>query len=144
MLKFTDTIGQHHVTWVDNDHIQVFDNGRSASRVIEIQVSTGDITWTFEGEPVHQFFSNYISGAERLWSGSVLVCEGSSGRLFEATRSGEVVWEWINPFVNHRQNGKVAVGIYRAHRYPADHAAFANRDLDPGRFANLNRLHSLA
>ena len=143
-LKFTDTIGQHHVTWVDNDHIQVFDNGRSASRVIEIQVSTGDITWTFEGEPVHQFFSNYISGAERLWSGSVLVCEGSSGRLFEATRSGEVVWEWINPFVNHRQNGKVAVGIYRAHRYPADHAAFANRDLDPGRFANLNRLHSLA
>lgn len=143
-LKFTDTVGQHHVTWVDDDHLLVFDNGRTSSRVIEIQVSTGEVTWTYEGEPVHQFFSNYISGVERLWSGSVLVCEGSSGRLFEATRGGEVVWEWINPFVNHRSNGKVAVGIYRAHRYPVDHAAFVNRDLDPGRFANLNRLNGLA
>ena len=73
----------------------------------------------------------------------MLVCEGSSGRLFEVTRRGEVVWEWINPFVNHRPNGSVAVGIYRAHRYSADHAAFAGRDLDPARFANLNRLNGL-
>ena len=142
-LKFSDTVGQHHVTWVDDDHIQVFDNGRTRSRVLEIQVDTGEVTWTYEGDPVHSFFSNYISGAERLWSGSVLVCEGSSGRLFEVTRAGEVVWEWINPFVNHRSDGKIAVGIYRAHRYRPDHAAFADRDLDPHRFANFNRLNGL-
>ena len=142
-LKFTDTHGQHNVTWVDEDHIQVFDNGLSASKIIEIEVSTGEVSWSYEASPVHQFFSNYISGAERLWSGSVLVCEGSSGRLFEVTRKGEVVWEWINPFVNHRSNGGVAVGIYRAHRYSADHIAFADRDLDPARFANLNRLNGL-
>ena len=142
-LKFTESVGQHHVTWIDDDHIQVFDNGRTTSRVLEIKVSTGEITWTYEGDPVHQFFSNYISGVERLWSGSVLACEGSSGRLFEVTRGGEVVWEWINPFVNYRKNGKVAVGIYRAHRYHVDHAALADRDLDPQRFANLNRLNGL-
>jgi hypothetical protein len=143
-MKFTDTHGQHHVTWVGDDLIQVFDNGASASRVIEIKVSTGEITWSYEAQPAHQFFSNYISGAERLWSGSVLVCEGSSGRLFEVTRDREVVWEWINPFTNHRRNGDIAVGIYRAHRYPADHPAFAGRELDPARFGNLNRLNGLA
>jgi len=142
-MKFTDTVGQHHVTWVDDDHVQVFDNGRTSSRVVEIQVSTGEVTWTYEGNPVHQFFSNYISGAERLWSGSVLVCEGSAGRLFEVTRKGEVVWEWINPFVNHRKNGDLAVGFYRAHRYPAEHKAFEGRDLDPAAFANINRLNGL-
>ena len=142
-LKFTESVGQHHVTWIDDDHIQVFDNGRTTSRVLEIKVSTGEITWTYEGDPVHQFFSNYISGVERLWSGSVLACEGSSGRLFEVTRGGEVVWEWINPFVNYRKNGNIAVGIYRAHRYHVDHAALVNRDLDPHRFANLNRLNGL-
>lgn len=142
-FKFTESVGQHHVTWIDDDHIQIFDNGRTSSRILEIKVSTGEITWTFEGDPVHQFFSNYISGVERLWSGSVLVCEGSSGRLFEATRGGEVVWEWINPFVNHRRNGKRAVGIYRAHRYRADHPAMVGRDLDPNDFSNVNRLNGL-
>lgn len=143
-LKFTDTHGQHHVTWVGDDLIQVFDNGASASRVLEIRVSTGEIEWKYEGRPAHQFFSNYISGVERLWSGSVLVCEGSSGRVFEVTRDHQVVWEWINPFVNHRANGDPAVGIYRAHRYRADHAAFVGRDLDPDAYANLNRLNGLA
>ncbi|MCP3912564.1 MAG: PQQ-binding-like beta-propeller repeat protein [Actinomycetia bacterium] len=142
-LRFTDVVGQHHVTWVGDDLIQVFDNGRTMSRVLEIQVSTGEITWCYEANPAHQFFSNYMSGADRLWSGSVLVCEGSSGRLFEANRTGEVVWEWINPFVNYRPNGEVAVGLYRAHRYPENHPAFAGRDLDPLAHANLNRLNGL-
>jgi len=137
-LKFTDVHGQHNVTWVDDDHIQVFDNGETSSSILEIQVSTGEVTWKYKGDPVHQFFSNYISGAERLRSGSVLVCEGSSGRLFEVTREGDVVWEWINPFKNKRRNGDTSVTIYRAHRYPADHLAFKGRSLDPGKYQDLN------
>ncbi|MGH1491943.1 MAG: aryl-sulfate sulfotransferase [Acidimicrobiales bacterium] len=143
-MKFTESFGQHHATWVGDDLVQVFDNGLSTSKVLEIQVSTGEVVWSYQSNPPHQFFSSYMSGADRLWSGSVLVCEGSSGRLFEVTRSGEVVWEWINPFVNNRRNGDVALGFYRAHRYPADHVAFAGRELDPARFADLNRLHGLS
>ena len=142
-MLFRDCVGQHHVTWVDDDHVMVFDNGESRSRVLEIEVPSGEITWSFEGDPPQQFFSNYISGAESMWSGSVLVCEGASGRLFETTRKGEVVWEWINPFVNHRGNGSRSVTIYRAHRYPADHAAFAGRELDPGAHGALNRQNGL-
>jgi hypothetical protein len=74
----------------------------------------------------------------------VLVCEGTSGRLFEVTQRQEVVWEWINPFVNNDSRGDPTVSIYRVHRYDVDHPAFANRDLDPARFRNLNQLNGLA
>lgn len=142
-MKFTEAVGQHHVTWTDDDHLLMFDNGRTTSPILQIAVPSGEIVWKYEADPVHQFFSNYMSGAERLWTGSVLVCEGSSGRLFEVTPGGDVVWEWINPFTNRRSSGSLAVGFYRAHRYPPDHPAFAGRDLDPARHANLNRLHGL-
>ena len=72
----------------------------------------------------------------------MLVCEGSSGRLFEITRSKEVVWEWINPFVNMRR-GEPSVSIYRAYRYGPDFPGLAGRDLDPEAFANLNRSNGL-
>ena len=143
VFRFTEAHGQHNVTWVADDRIQIFDNGASSSRVLEIDVASGEIVWSYQGRPAHQFFSNYMSGAERLWSGSVLICEGSSGRLFEVTPDHEVVWEWINPFANRRPNGEPAVGIYRAHRYRPDHPAFRGRDLDPDAHANLNRLHGL-
>jgi hypothetical protein len=142
-FKFTQTIGQHHPTWLDNGNIQIFDNGEDGSRVIEVDPKSGEIVWHYRGIPTHQFFSGHISGASRLPSGNVLVCEGTSGRLFEVTRGHEVVWEWINPFVNTNRRGQATVSIYRAHRYRVDHPALAGRDLDPMRFANLNRLHGL-
>ena len=59
------------------------------------------------------------------------------------TRGYEVVWEWINPFVNNHSRGEPTVSIYRAHRYEPDHPALVGRDLDPARHGNLNRLTGL-
>ncbi|HEY1753175.1 MAG TPA: aryl-sulfate sulfotransferase, partial [Caulobacteraceae bacterium] len=136
-LKLDKTYGQHNPTWLPNGNILVFDNGRDASRVIEIDPASGEIVWTFRGSPVQQFFSGHISGVSRLESGNLLVCEGTGGRLFEVTRSHEVVWEWINPLVNNDTRGEPTVSIYRAHRYGPDHPALDGRDLDPSRLANL-------
>lgn len=141
-FKFTEAFGQHHSTWVAGGNIQVFDNGSSASRVLEIDPDGGEVVWEYKGTPGPQFFSWHISGATRLESGNVLVCEGTSGRLFEVTRSKEVAWEWINPFVNMNK-GEPTVSIYRAYRYPPDHPGLAGRDLDPGAHANLNRSNGL-
>ena len=141
-FRFTQTRAQHHATWVDGGNIQVFDNGADSSRVIEIDPSTGDVVWEYHGMPRYQFFSGHISGASRLWSGNVLVCEGTSGRLFEVTRDQTVVWEWINPFVNYRK-GEPTVSIYRAYRYGPDFPGLAGRDLDPARHVDVNRLHGL-
>ncbi len=141
--KFDRTHGQHNTTWVNDKNIQVFDNGQVTSRVIEIDPETNEIVWTYHGVPFSQFFSGHISGASRLDSGNVLVCEGTSGRLFEVNQASEVVWEWINPFVNNNKRGEATVSIYRAHRYLPDHPALADRDLDPMQFKNLNRLNGL-
>ena len=142
-FRFTDVHGQHHPTWLPNGHFTVFDNGHDSSRVIEVDPEEGKIVWTYRGSPPHQFFSGHISGASPLASGNVLVCEGTSGRLFEVTRAHEVVWEWVNPFVNMTSRGDPTVSIYRAHRYEPDHPALAGRDLDPERHGNLNRLNGL-
>ena len=150
--KFDQTHGQHQPTWVGDDangnrntrsNILVFDNGDAASRVIEIDPRKNEIVWTYRAKPAVQFFSGHISGTVKLASGNVLVCEGTSGRLFEVNRAGEVVWEWINPFLNTDARGDPTVSVYRAHRYAPDHPALADRDLDPARFGNLNRLHGL-
>ena len=141
--KFTRTHGQHNPTWVNEDHVQVFDNGDASSRVIEIDPKTDDIVWTYHGVPFQQFFSGHISGASRLPGGNVLVCEGTSGRLFETNLARDVVWEWINPFVNNNKRGEATVSIYRAHRYLPDHPALAGKKLDPAHFANINSLNGL-
>ena len=144
-FKFDKTHGQHNPTWLPNGNILIFDNGHDSSRVIEVDPKSGEIVWTYRGRAVATSSSAATSPAPRGWSrGNVLVCEGTSGRLFEVTRSQEVVWEWINPFVNNDARGEPTVSIYRAHRYGADHPALAGRDLDPARFGNLNRLNGLA
>jgi len=43
------------------------------------------------------FFSSFISGAERLPNGNTLICSGAPGRVFEVTPEGEIVWEYWNP-----------------------------------------------
>ena len=138
-FKFDQTHGQHNPTWVGENLLQIFDNGDDASRVIEVDISSGEIVWQFNGEPIHQFHSGHISGASRLWTGNTLVCEGTSGRLFEVTRNKEVVWEWINPFMNTSSKGNMTTSIYRADRYPLDHPALIDRDLNPDNFSALNR-----
>jgi hypothetical protein len=143
-FKLDKTHGQHNPTWLPNGNLLVFDNGHDASKVVELDPKSGETVWNYRGMPAHQFFSGHISGVSRLWSGNLLVCEGTSGRLFEVTRGHEVVWEWINPFVNNNARGEPTVSIYRTHRYEPDHPAFAGRDLDPGRFADLNRLNGLS
>ena len=140
--KFSDTHGQHNPTFTPDGRIQIFDNGTSGSRVIEVDPATDEIIWQFHGQPSHQF-SGHISGASRLASGNILVCEGTSGRLFEVNRNHQVVWEWINPFLNNNKRGEPTVSIYRSHRYAPDHPALADKELAPDRFRNLNQLHGL-
>src|SRR5712691_7954746 len=62
------------------------------------------ISWEYSADksnrPIWSFFSHYISGAQRQPNGNTLICEGANGRIFEVTQSGEIVWEYVNPFPN--------------------------------------------
>jgi len=38
------------------------------------------------------------SAARRLPNGNTFIDEGQSGRLFQVTRDGDIVWEYVNPY----------------------------------------------
>ena len=100
-------------------------------------------------DPPEEFYSPFISGAQRLENGNTLACAGNPGRVVEMTPDGEVVWEYINPVL---PSGRLMQGttlpcnpagnncsnkMFRAERYGSDHPAFAGRDLTPGEFLEL-------
>ena len=144
---------QHHPTELPNGNVLLFDNGghrpRSTwSRVLEVDPATNRVEWEYRGDPPISFHSPNISSADRLPNGNTLICEGAPGRAFEVTPDGQIVWEYVNPFL--APGGGVAGGnpgdmtnsMFRAHRYAPDYSGLSSRDLDPQRYGNLNRLYA--
>ncbi|WP_411349117.1 aryl-sulfate sulfotransferase [Paenibacillus sp. WLX2291] len=95
---------------------------RDYSRVLEINPVTLEIEWQFTPTEAgftapldsYQFYSPYISSAQRLANGNTLITEGADGRILEVTAQHELVWEYISPYKNKRNSNMV----YRAYRVP--------------------------
>jgi len=72
------------------------------SRVLEIDPIKKEIVWQYTGEssggPGWSFRSTHISAARRLPNGNTFIDEGQSGRLFQVTKEGEIVWEYVNAY----------------------------------------------
>ena len=72
------------------------------SRVLEIDPIKKEIVWQYTGENSGgagwTFRSTHISAARRLPNGNTFIDEGQSGRLFQITKDGEIVWEYVNPY----------------------------------------------
>ena len=96
---------------------------RYYSRVLEFNPRTLKIVWQYQ-QPYDQdpqlgprkFFSSFISSAQRLPNGNTMITEGQTGRIFEVTRKGEIVWEYLTP---HRDRQQRPANIIRMKRYPA-------------------------
>jgi hypothetical protein len=103
----------------------LFDNGwfrpagLSWSRVIEFERGSGKIVWEYKDSPAFNFYSAYISGVDPCPNGNVLVTEGQTGRLFQVTRAGEVVWEYINPHFAPSSGG-IDNCVFRSRFYTHD------------------------
>lgn len=117
---------QHNPTQLDNGNLLIFDNGETRaqggvfSRVVELDPTTNEIVWQFRGDPALSFFSTGISGAQRLPNGNTAICDGRTGRLFEVTTEGDVVWEYMNPEICHWRGENNNRAIFRALRYAVD------------------------
>jgi hypothetical protein len=120
--------GQHKPHMLPNGNVLIFDNGtlRGYSRVIELNPLTEAIEWEYTADPKTDFFSPYISGAQRLPNGNTLICEGNRSHLFEVTAKGEIVWDFCNPYNDPDSLGNV----YRCLRYAPAYVEpiFARRD----------------
>ena len=72
------------------------------SRILEIDPIKKEIVWQYTGVESGlaswTFSSSFISSARRLPNGNTLIDEGMNGRMFQVTKEGEIVWEFINPW----------------------------------------------
>jgi hypothetical protein len=130
-------IGQHHAHLIPKGlpgagNLLVFDNGgssgygfaspiapngvgafaRATSRVLEIDPVTLELVWSYANP---RFFSTNISGAQRLPNGNTLITAGAGGRMFEVTRDGAIVWEYMYPLF---AGANASNAVYRAYRLP--------------------------
>jgi len=157
--------GQHDVSWVTGDSPQdvrllVYNNNVPGaeppqSAVYELALpltETGfeleenaafgpaEPAWQYTTDDPMDFFSPFISGAQRLPNGNTLVTEGASGRFFEVDRDGNVLWNYMDPFSGDMKNadgttpqpvGPFIHGTFRSTHVPADHPALAGKNLQP-------------
>jgi hypothetical protein len=114
----------HDPSLLPNGNLLIFDNGvwRTStaypfSRVLEINLRTHAIEWCYQDPYTFNFFSPYLSGAQRLPDGNTLIVEGSTGRLFQVTPDGEVVWEFINPHFMPYAEDVVTNTVCKARHY---------------------------
>lgn len=130
-------IGQHDAHMIPQGlpgagNILIFDNGgssgygapsaisptgvgiyaRATSRIVEINPVTLQLVWSYSAP---NFFSTNISGVQRLENGNTLITEGAPGRVFEVTKEGKIVWEFMNP---PSEYGRKSNAVYRAYRIP--------------------------
>ncbi len=124
---------QHDSQMLANGNIMLFANGMNTtvphphSFITEFDPKTNETVWEYRSTPWTFFYSHHISGAERLWNGNTLICEGSFGRLFEVTPAGEIVWEFINPHFDDMFMGDTVNWVFRAFRYAEDSPEIAGR-----------------
>ena len=102
--------GQHEAAMIDEGArgsglIMVFNNGLQdlfdyrRSKAQAINPVTGEVEWVYESD----FFFSSIGGTTQALPGnSVLITSSHGGRVFEVTRRGRIVWEWVPPFLPMR------------------------------------------
>lgn len=94
-----------------------------------------DPTWIYDGLPDNQFYSQRISGVDRLPNGNTLINPGQAERLFEVTPDGEIAWEYrwpIHQLYLVENNDGNQMNVFRIERYQPDYPAFDGRDMTPG------------
>lgn len=140
-----------------NGNILIFDNGRyyapdadgktnyfppDFSRVVEVDPNTCKTVWEYRADNPVDFYSTYISSNQRLDNGNTLICEGATGRIFEVTSAGEIVWEFISPFYSESgiRFGRTSA-IFRAFRYGVDYPGLQGKVLTPEKNSFLNQLY---
>lgn len=116
-----DYRGQHEPTILASGNLLLFDNhqGGEASSVLEFDLRTRAVVWSYTGTSERPFYSDGCGTAWRLANGNTLITETYGGRSFEVTPEGETVWEFYNP---HRggPNDEYIAGLYDLQRIVPD------------------------
>ena len=131
--------GQHDAQWIEagcpgSGNIFVFNNGldrpdgeySSVEELVPPLTENGTYSyisgfpylpenpfWVYTAPVPTDFYSEIISGCQRLPNGDTLICNGLKGVFFEVTPEKEVVWEYTNPYPNYQTNE-----VFKIHYIP--------------------------
>ena len=131
--------GQHNAQWIEAGspgagNLLVFNNGlnrpQGAYSSIDEFTTPVDVngnyayapgtafgpaslSWTYTAAVPTTFYSNNISGTQRLLNGNTLICDGDSGLFFEVTSAGQTVWTYLNKF----PTGGTNKNVFQCRRY---------------------------
>jgi hypothetical protein len=99
------------------------------SRILEIDPVKKEIVWEYSAtdtdRPGWTFDTSFIGDVRRLPNGNTLIDEGMNGRFFQVTPAGEIVWEYVSPYLGGAPFGPggkkvMANWVYRAQPVPYD------------------------
>jgi hypothetical protein len=122
-VKDQQLFAQHNAHWIPKGlpgagHVLVFNNGSkrgdgSYSSVDEIVLPVDakgryerkegaaygpeKAIWSYTAPNKSDFYSGFLSGAQRQPNGNTLICSGADGIFFEVTPEKEMVWRYVNP-----------------------------------------------
>lgn len=148
--------GQHGPSWIPKGYpgagnIVVFNNGTQSrgSSVDEYKVPV-DATGKYDQKKAPEkvwsytasgFFATNLGSAQRLPNGNTLMCQGTSGTLWEVDAAKELVWKYVSPVTSSgitKQGQSPGGGMgmqpnqcFRAWRYAPDYAGFKNKTITP-------------
>ena len=103
-------------------NILIFDNGvfRDGvtvphSRAIIVSIATKKVIWEYKDRSTGGlgFFTPFMGSAQMLTNGNVLLCEAATGRIFEVTKSGRMVWEFVVSQLNNYRELMTGLGDHR-------------------------------
>ena len=157
---------QHDCKWIessyfDGNKISVFNNGGDGSEtfssvhIITPSINNGIYTktnsvfnpqnfeWSWNGNILGTVVNEgRQSGVQSLPNGNILICETSSGRISEITKTGTHLWTYKNPTgpivssnpTIYSQFNSIPTnlnGIFRAEKYPLNYIGFNNQNTSP-------------
>jgi hypothetical protein len=77
--------------------------------------------WSYITPNPTDFYSSFISGAERLPNGNTLICDGPNGFFFEVTPDKQTVWQYNNPVTLPPAGPEGPHSVFRVVRYAKDY-----------------------
>lgn len=91
--------GPHEPTQLPDGELLLFDNmgNQSYSRLLQLAPETGEVTWSYAGDPAESFYSIFCGAARRLANGNTLASVSCAGEALEISPDGEVVWLFVSP-----------------------------------------------
>jgi len=129
-------IEQHDPDFTGDGWITIFDNNSDfsargqmlgGSRIISVRPHTGETEQWYPVEGARPFYTFAGGKWQHLDNGNMLITEARAGRVFEATREGEIVWEWIHtPY-----DDELIPEVLEATRYAFTPAQIAEWDCSP-------------